>query len=425
VDGRVKPTAVRFIFLYVVHGVDSNGFEALPGESDIRRVSTVPHQNTVFSQVTKHLPWGLIDRLVAQHGADKGVRRLTTKGMLLTLLFAQFSDATSLRDVEAILESQDARRYHARLPVVHRSTLADAAAGRPIAVFTGVLSALIPLATRKLRRDVGQCVRLIDSTSVRLSSLSAGWSRFSANVCGAKAHIIYDPDADCPLYLNVTPARVNDITPAKAMPIDPGATYVFDLGYYDFGWWRMLDDSGCRIVTRLKTNTPLRLIENLVVPAHAAGIVSDRIGFLPERLSNNRVNPMGDAVREIKIMTDGGKTLRVVTNDLDGPASDIAALYKRRWAIELFFRWVKQTLKLRHFFGTTNNAVGIQIVVALIAFVLTKLAHSTQTAIESMTRFARLIRANVLHRKKLTQMRPRHQTHRQEPILDLAQGCLL
>jgi hypothetical protein len=413
------------ILLYVVHGVDSNGFEALPGESDFKRTSTVPHQNTVFAQVTQHLPWGLIDRLVAQHRADKGVRRLTTKGMLLTLLFAQFSSVTSLRDVEAILESQDARRYHARLPVVHRSTLADAAATRPIAVFTGVLSALIPQVTRKLRRDVGQCVRLIDSTSVRLSSLSAGWSRFSANVCGAKAHIIYDPDGDCPLYLSVTPARVNDITAAKAMPIDPGATYVFDLGYYDFGWWRRLDDSGCRIVTRLKANTPLRVIENLAVPAGAEGIVSDQIGFLPARLSNNRTNPMGDAVREIKVLTETGKTLRLITNDLDAPVSEIAALYKRRWAIELFFRWVKQTLKLRHFFGTTDNAVAIQIVVALIAFVLTKIAHSTQSVIESLTRFARLIRANVLHRKRLSHMRPRHPPHHHQPILDLAQGCLL
>jgi hypothetical protein len=274
--------------VYQVHGIDSNGFEALAGESDIRRVNTVPHQNTVFSQVTKHLPWGLIDRLVAEHEADKGVRRLTTKDMLLALLFGQFSDARSLRDLEAILESQDARRYHARLPLVHRSTLADAAASRPVAVFTGVLSALIPCLTRKLRREVGDCVRLIDSTSVRLNRLSEAWSRFSTDLCGVKAHIIYDPDADCPLYLAVTPARVNDITPAKAMPIDPGATYVFDLGYYDYGWWRSLDDRGCRIVTRLKANTPLRVIETLALPVDTDGIVSDQIGFLPTRQPDER-----------------------------------------------------------------------------------------------------------------------------------------
>jgi len=421
----VEPTAVRLIFLYVVHDVDSNGFEALPGESDIRRTSIVPHHNTIFGQVTKHLPWGLIDRLVAEHGADKGVRRLTTKNMLLALLFAQFSDARSLRDLEAILESQDARRYHARLPLAHRSTLADAAASRPPAVFTGVLSALIPCLTRKLRREVGDCVRLIDSTSMRLNRLSAAWSRFSADLCGIKAHIIYDPDADCPLYLAVTPARVNDITPAKAMPIEPGATYVFDLGYYDYGWWRSLDDRGCRIVTRLKANTPLRVIETLALPAGTDGILSDQIGFLPARQFAYRANPMSDAVREIKVRTETGKVLRVLTNDLDAPAAEIAALYKRRWAIELFFRWIKQTLKLRHFFGTSDNAVSIQITVALIAFVLIKLAHGTQSAIESLTRFGRLIRANVLHRKSISQLRPRHQPPDPLALTCRAQGSLL
>ncbi len=91
---------------------------------------------------------------------------------------------------------------------------------------------------------------------MRLSSLSAGWATFSADVFGAKAHIIYDPNADRPVYFAVTPAKVNDITAAKAMPIEPGATYVYDLGYYDYGWWAELDNAGCRFVTRLKKNTP-------------------------------------------------------------------------------------------------------------------------------------------------------------------------
>ena len=98
---------------------------------------------------------------------------------------------------------------------------------------------------------------LIDSTSVRLSALSGRWARFSAKACGAKAHVVYDPDADRPVYAAVTPARVTDLTAAKAMPIEAGATYVFDLGYYDYGWWAELHAAGCRIVTRFKTNTPL------------------------------------------------------------------------------------------------------------------------------------------------------------------------
>jgi hypothetical protein len=407
------------------HGVDSTWFDTFPDESDMRRIRAVPHHNTVFRQLTNQLPWGVLDRLIEQHRADRGVRKLPTRGFLLALLFAQVSEARSLRDIEAMLESHDARRYHASLPKACRSTLADAAANRPSAVFTGLLGTMIARLGRKQRRDVGACVRLIDSTSLPLNSLSAEWSRFSASFSGAKAHLVYDPDADCPLYLEVTPARVNDITAAKEMPIEPGATYVFDLGYYDFGWWARLDDAGCRIVTRLKCNTPLEVIETRAVPAGADNILSDRIGFLPARMAKSRHNPIQTAIREIRVTTETGQILRIMTNDLDAPASEIAALYKRRWMIELFFRWIKQTLKLRHFYGTSENAVRIQIAVALIAFVLIKLAHGAQSVVEGLTRFARLVRANVMHRKPLDRLRPVPGMHEAVPVQNTAQGTLL
>jgi Transposase DDE domain/Domain of unknown function (DUF4372) len=387
------------------HGVDSSRFEAFPDESNMRGSSAVPHQNTVFRQLTDRLPRGVLARLIAETGADKGVRRLDTEDLLMTLLFAQVSEARSLRDMEAMLSSQAALGYHSGLRQVHRSTLADAIASRPVAVFTGLLSAMMAGLTRKRRQDLANCVRLIDSTTIRLNRLSAEWSRFSAHVCGVKAHVIYDPDADCPLYLAVTPARVNDITAAKEMPIEPGATYVFDLGFYDYGWWATLDAAACRLVTRLKSNTLLEVIEELPLPAGHDNILSDRIGFLPERMARNRHNPMQNAVREVRVGLATGKVLRIVTNDLDAPASEIADLYKRRWAIELFFRWVKQTLDIKHFYGTSENAVRLQITVALIAFLLLKLAHGAQTTIDGLTQFARLIRLNILHRRPIERMR--------------------
>jgi hypothetical protein len=250
-------------------------------------------------------------------------------------------------------------------------------------------------------------------------------SRFSTQLCGAKAHIVYDPDADCPLYLAVTPANVNDITAAKAMPIDAGATYVFDLGYYDYAWWAELDDAACRIVTRLKANTPLAVIETLPLAADAPDILSDQIGILPQRLARSRRNPMNAAVREIRVRIETGKVLRILTNDLDAPAREIADLYKRRWAIELFFRWIKQTLKLRHFYGTSENAVRIQIAVALIAFLLIKLAHGAQSGVDSLTRFGRLIRATVLHRKRLDRLGRKPPTTDPGQVQNKAQGQLL
>ena len=181
--------------------------------------------------------------------------------------------------------------------------------------------------------------------------------------------MIYDADADRPIYAAVTAAKVNDITMATQMPIEPGATYVFDLGYYDYAWWAELDAVGCRIVTRFKSNTPLDLIKELSV-ATGSNILSDRIGFLPARQARSRRNPMQDAVREVQVATESGTVLRILSNDLDASAEEIADLYRRRWAIELFFRWVKQTLKITRFVGTSENAVRIQIAVALIAFLL-------------------------------------------------------
>jgi IS4 transposase len=187
------------------------------------------------------------------------------------------------------------------------------------------------------------------------------------------------------------------------MPIEPGATYVFDLGYYDYAWWKKLDDAGCRIVTRLKSNTPLAVLEELPVPPDT-NILSDRIGHLPRRLSNSRDNPFQDPVREVRVKLDTGKVLRILCNDLDASATEIALLYKRRWAIELFFRWVKQTLKIRRFLGTSENAVAIQIAVALIAFLLLRLAQAAQKTITSPLAFARLVRANLMHRRRLDRL---------------------
>ncbi len=238
------------------------------------------HQNSVFHSVLKHVPWPTFDRLVARHGADGRVRRLTTRSQFVALLYGQLSGAASLREIVTGLESHAARLYHLGADPVRRSTLSDANAQRPAGVFAELLAKMMKQAHRGLRRKLAETTYLIDATGVRLNEHSAGWARFSAGVCGAKVHVIYDADADRPIYAAVSAANVNDITVAQQMPIEAGATYVFDLGYYDYAWWARLDAAGCRIVTRFKSNTPLDLVEVLPVP-RGSTILSDRIGFLP------------------------------------------------------------------------------------------------------------------------------------------------
>jgi hypothetical protein len=367
----------------------------------------VPDQHTVLYQLLKHVPEARFKELVKTHGSDDAARGLDSKSQLVALLYGQLSGAEGLRAIVTELESHAERLSELGCDPVRRSTLSEANRHRPAALFGDLLAAVMAQGHRGLRRHMNGATYLIDSTSVRLSALSGRWARFSATACGAKAHIVYDPDADRPIHAVVTPARVTDLTAAKALPIEAGATYVFDLGYYDYGWWAQLHAAGCRIVTRFKTNTPLTVEEKRAVPPASADggvILSDRVGRLPERQASRRKNPFQAKVREVRVRIETGTVLRILSNDLKATAQDIADLYKRRWQIELFFRWVKQTLNIRHFVGVSENAVRIQIAVALIAFVLLRLAQATQSAIDSPLTFARLVRANLMHRRPIDQL---------------------
>jgi hypothetical protein len=361
------------------------------------------HDNSVLHQLLKHVPWSRFDELVEEHEADKHVRQLSTKSQLIALLYGQLSGAASLREIVTGLESHRARLYHLGARPVRRSTLSDANLSRPAEVFAALFAMMMAQAQRGLRKKLTDTTYLIDSTGLRLDERSAHWARFSSGVCGAKLHVIYDGDADRPIYAALSAANVNDITPAQAMPIEPGATYVFDLGYYDYRWWAKLDEADCRIVTRFKKNTPLSLLKEQRLPRGSA-ILSDRIGFLPARQKNSRRNPFDKPVREVCVKTDTGKVLRILSNDLDASAQEIADLYKRRWAIELFFRWIKQTLKITRFLGVSENAVRIQIAVALIAFLLLRLAQALQQAVPSPLAFARLVRVNLMQRRRIDQL---------------------
>lgn len=374
----------------------------------------MPHQNSVMHGVMQHLPWAAFDRLVTQYGTDAAARGFDSKSHLVAMLYAQLAGASSLREIETAQASHAAQLYHLGATPAARSTLADANRDRDSGLFIDLFKLMVGSISRGQRRSIAEAVYLIDATVVPLPAHRSRWARFSTEACGAKAHVIYDATGERPIYAAITAERVNDITVAHEMPIEPGATYVFDLGYYDYTWWARLDQAQCRIVTRLKRNTILTVVQELPLP-EGSTILSDRIGFLPTRQANNRHNPMADAVREVCVRTKepahgkaGGKVLRILTNDLDASAQEIADLYKRRWDIELFFRWIKQTLRIKRFIGCSENAVHIQIATALIAFLLLRLAQATQTAITSPLAFARLVRSNLMHRRAITAMLAPH-----------------
>lgn len=233
--------------------------------------------------------------------------------------------------------------------------MSDANGGRPAALFAEVFAVLL------------------DQLQGRLQGQFQGRLGGEAGA-SAKVRVVYDPAAAPPTYFSITPGRVNGITAAKAMPIEAGATYGFDKGDTDFAWWAELNARGRRFVSRLKANSAHRELSHR--PVTEPNIVSDTLIRPTHRVARPRVNPYQDTPRAIVVRRDGANTLRLVTNGLEAPASEIAQPYKTGWRIELFFKWIKQNLKIRKFPGTSRNAVKIQIITAMIAYLMGRLAQA-------------------------------------------------
>jgi hypothetical protein len=350
------------------------------------------YQSTVFGQLLKEVPRGWFDRVAATHRSGRLKRRLSPWAHVVSMVFAQLSGARSLRDVERMLERQRGTFAHLDLQSVRRATLADANASRSAGLFEAVAARLSSrLAGRGTKREA---LRLIDATHIFAGRRVEHWSGG-----GLKLHVVFDPVLERPTCFAVTPKRVNDITAAKLMPIEAGATYVFDKGYYDYGFWARLHQQGCRFVTRLKRHAAVRHCEERKPLGDS--ILFDRVVRLSERLPSQRRNPLTDPVRLIGVKIDTGREITLLTNDLTAPAIEIAGLYKARWQVELFFKWIKQNLKIAHFFGTSRNAVTIQIIAALITYLLLRIVQLRHRAQLGLQAIARLMPAFVLTRQPL------------------------
>ncbi len=358
----------------------------------------MPVQATLFSRLLQHLPWAVLDRTVAEQQMDKGHRSLDARSHLAALIAGQLIEAHGLRDIEAVLAAHAPALKRRRIEPACRSTLADANKVRSPAAFEAVIPALLAQLSPTKARRTKEDLRLVDSTLVHPGSGAQHWAHFQNGKVAAKVHVVFDPKTQGPTFYELTSGNTNDITVAKSkMPIEAGATYVFDLGYYDFGFWADLDGKDCRFVTRLKKNTPVTAVAERPVPTGTT-IVCDKIVRLPKRLARSRRNPFAKDGRMVTVTIDTGKTLKLFTNDLDSPAEAIADLYKTRWQIELFFRWIKQNLKIRHFHGRSANAVRLQVAAAIITYLLLKLLHNAAKTKKTAAHFFATVRHALFHR---------------------------
>jgi hypothetical protein len=383
----------------------------------------MPHENTVLHEVLKEVPRRRFVELVEELGSDHGVRRLSSWDQLVAMLYAQLSGAVSLRDLESRLAAPGSDRrsargqaprprlYHLGGTAVRRSTLADANAKRSPVLFEGLAELLLArcgeVLGRQDRAEAGMLIRLLDSTLVKLGPVRSAWAQcWRPGFAAAKLHLGWDPGEALPVRWAVTPAANSDVGVAKGWPVEPGATYVFDRGYCDYAWWAALDAQGAFFVTRRKSGQSVRVVAERPGD-QAAGILVDRAVELSPRLSRSRHNPFDRPLREIVVRLDDGRQLRLLTNDLERPARTIAALYKERWQIELVFKWLKQTLKIRRPLGTSKNAVHLQILTALITYLLLRLVAARHAFKGSLAGFCRLLGSALMQRRRIaTLLRP-------------------
>mgnify|MGYP001619028844 FL=1 len=328
---------------------------------------------TLFAQLMEFVPWTSFRRIVARYGGDTRVRSLNCAEQFRVMAFAQLTWRESLRDIEVCLSAQAAKLYHMGLrEAVHRSTLADANEARDWRIWADFAQVLIRRARRLYASDslgveLSNTVYALDSTTIDLCLSVFPWARFQSTKAAVKMHTLLDLRGPIPSFIHVSEGKLHDVNILDVLILEAGAFYVMDRGYIDYARLYTLHQAGAFFVTRARSNLDARRLYSAITD-RAVGVICDKsIAFngryaaqdYPEQLRRIRY---GDP--------DSGKTLVFLTNNTTLPALTIAALYKCRWQVELFFKWVKQHLRIKAFYGTSENAVKTQIWTAVSVYVL-------------------------------------------------------
>jgi IS4 transposase len=385
----------------------SEDFRVFSGCRDWKREPDMRRYNNVFVDLLKPIDRRAFKEIAQRHGGDAYDKSFKSWDHLVALVFAQLSGASSLRELVTAFNAGSGAHYHLGTGRLARSTLAEANARRPTAVFADLFARLTGELDRMARREGQEMLCLIDSTPIPLSKFHA-FARSNGRIHGLKMHVVHDPRADRPLRVEVTLANVNDVEIGKKTPIETGATYVFDKGYYDFSWWRGMHEAGAFFVTRPKTNTRFAVVaERPLSETRGEGFTV--LEDCEVKLASKGDSKLPMRLRRVRVERDaqkGGKPqiIEVVANDMTRSAVEIAALYKARWAIELLFRWLKQHLKIRKFMGENENAIRLQLIAAMIAFVLLRIAAKLHAVTLPALRYAELAGRWIFDRRPLDQI---------------------
>ena len=372
------------------------------------------HRDSIFASLLKPLSRRQFAASVAAHDGDAYDKRFSSWDHLVTLIFSQLGSVTSLRGIAAAWNANAHHHYHLGSGPVARSTLADANHRRPPAVFAQTFETLSCEAAPHLRIEGGKVVRLIDATPIPLETL-CGWARSNGRTRGMKMHVVYDPDADHPQRIAITASTVNDVEVGREQPVEAGATYVFDKAYCDYVWWTSLHKAKAVFVTRPKKNARYEVIRERrleLTQGEGFTVTADT----DVRLAIQGKSRLDCPMRRVTVKREDGTVLEVITNDAERPAVEIAALYKARWQIELLFRWLKQHLRITRFIGRSENAIRLQILAAMIAFLLLRIAAKASRSTLAPLRFAELAGHCLFVRKPLSRLDTPPEGHASVPI---------
>lgn len=361
----------------------------------------------VFSQLMEHLPLTSFRRCVARYGGHHKVKRFTCLDQYLSMAFAQLTFRESLRDIEACLRAQSSKLYHLGIrSSVSRNTLANANASRDWRIYCDFAQRLIAIARRLYANepfgvDLQETVYALDATTIDLCLSVFPWAPFRSTKAAVKLHTLLDLRGNIPSFIHISDGKWHEVNLLDELIAEPGAFYVMDRGYIDFERLGRLSEAGSSFVTRAKSNLKVQRRYSRKVDK-ATGLICDQTVVLTVFYSRQGFDA---PLRRIKFKDpETGKSLVFLTNNFLLPALTITQLYRLRWRIELFFKWIKQHLRIKAFFGTTENAVKTQIWIAISVYVLVAIVKKRLNLSASLYELLQILSLTLFERVSLIQL---------------------
>ncbi len=348
------------------------------------------HYNSIFQQLFNFIPRHRFEKSVKNLSGDRYCKHFTTWKQFLTLLYAQITGKDSLREIEEGLLANHKRLYHLGMEVVPKSTLSEAMNRRSPEMFQQLFEELLDRTMKYAphhKFKFNNPLYAIDSTIIELCLAKYDWAYYRKNKGAIKLHTELDLSGNLPCFVLMSDGKMADIRAAREnVVIVPDSIYTFDKGYYDLNWFKHIADMGASFVTRIKTNAQIEVLGQHREPNEKLGVIRDDvIRFIGYQTKKK----YPDKLRLIEFYDEeNNRYYLFITNNFKLAASSIAGIYKQRWQIELFFKWIKQNLKIKSFLGTSENAVMTQIWVALIHYLLVayiKFLHGFKLSLTEIT----------------------------------------